>query len=130
MDWTESTFPGLLGNVVAGRIANRFDLGGTNCVVDAACASSLGAVQMAHAGVVVAARADMVITGGVDAINDIFMFMCFSKTLAMSQIGRLPSVRGQMPMAPCWAKASACSRCAGWKTRNAMATGFTPCCAG
>jgi len=26
--WQESTFPGLLGNVVAGRIANRFDLGG------------------------------------------------------------------------------------------------------
>src|SRR5215831_7016538 len=26
VDWTESTFPGLLGNVVAGRIANRFDL--------------------------------------------------------------------------------------------------------
>src|SRR5262245_23138385 len=41
--WQESTFPGLLGNVVAGRIANRFDLGGTNCVVDAACASSLAA---------------------------------------------------------------------------------------
>ncbi|MDP6944509.1 MAG: beta-ketoacyl synthase N-terminal-like domain-containing protein, partial [Myxococcota bacterium] len=30
-DWKESTFPGLLGNVVAGRVANRFDLGGTNC---------------------------------------------------------------------------------------------------
>jgi hypothetical protein len=37
--WVESTFPGLLGNVVAGRIANRLDLGGTNCVTDAACAS-------------------------------------------------------------------------------------------
>jgi hypothetical protein len=39
--WQESSFPGLLGNVVAGRIANRLDLGGTNCVTDAACASSL-----------------------------------------------------------------------------------------
>ena len=39
--WQENSFPGLLGNVVAGRIANRLDLGGTNCVVDAACASSL-----------------------------------------------------------------------------------------
>lgn len=48
VEWTESTFPGLLGNVVAGRIANRFDLGGTNCVVDAACASSLAAIQMAR----------------------------------------------------------------------------------
>ena len=45
--WQENSFPGLLGNVVAGRIANRFDLGGTNCVVDAACASSLGAVHLA-----------------------------------------------------------------------------------
>ncbi|MFZ9887182.1 MAG: beta-ketoacyl synthase N-terminal-like domain-containing protein, partial [Myxococcota bacterium] len=45
--WTESTFPGLLGNVVAGRIANRLDLGGTNAVTDAACASSFAAVSMA-----------------------------------------------------------------------------------
>ncbi len=36
--WQENSFPGLLGNVVAGRIASRLDLGGTNCVVDAACA--------------------------------------------------------------------------------------------
>ena len=35
--WQEATFPGLLGNVVAGRIANRLDLRGTNCVIDAAC---------------------------------------------------------------------------------------------
>ena len=46
--WQENSFPGLLGNVAAGRIANRFDLGGTNCVVDAACASSLSAP--AHGG--------------------------------------------------------------------------------
>ena len=28
VDWQENSFPGLLGNVAAGRIANRFDLGG------------------------------------------------------------------------------------------------------
>ena len=44
--WQENSFPGLLGNVAAGRIANRLDLRGTNCVVDAACASSLGAVNL------------------------------------------------------------------------------------
>ncbi len=87
VDWTESTFPGLLGNVVAGRIANRFDLGGMNCVIDAACASSLAAMKMAIDQLWTGA-ADMVITGGVDAINfDIFMYMCFSKTLAMSRTG-------------------------------------------
>ena len=42
--WQEATFPGLLGNVVAGRVANRLDLGGTNCVTDAACASALSAL--------------------------------------------------------------------------------------
>jgi acyl transferase domain-containing protein/acyl carrier protein/nucleoside-diphosphate-sugar epimerase len=84
--WDESTFPGLLGNVVAGRIANRLDLGGTNCVVDAACASSLGAVAMA-AQELQLGHSDMVITGGVDALNDIFMFMCFSKTPALSPTG-------------------------------------------
>ncbi|MCU0520635.1 MAG: polyketide synthase, partial [Anaerolineae bacterium] len=34
-EWNENAFPGLLGNVIAGRIANRFDLGGLNSVVDA-----------------------------------------------------------------------------------------------
>ena len=84
--WQENTFPGLLGNVVAGRIANRLDLGGTNCVVDAACASSLAAMSMAvielHLG-----QSDLVITGGVDTFNDIFMYMCFSKTPALSPTG-------------------------------------------
>ncbi|MFZ9859756.1 MAG: beta-ketoacyl synthase N-terminal-like domain-containing protein [Gemmataceae bacterium] len=84
--WQENSFPGLLGNVVAGRIANRLDLGGTNCVVDAACASSLGAVHLA-ALELWAGRSDMVITGGVDTFNDIFMFMCFSKTPALSPTG-------------------------------------------
>ena len=84
--WQESTFPGLLGNVVAGRIANRFNLGGTNCVTDAACASAFASVSMAtnelHLG-----DSDLVIAGGVDTLNDIFMYMCFSKTPALSPTG-------------------------------------------
>jgi acyl transferase domain-containing protein/acyl carrier protein len=84
--WQESSFPGLLGNVVAGRIANRFDLGGTNCVVDAACASSLSALHLA-ALELTAGRADVVLTGGVDTFNDVFMYMCFSKTPALSPTG-------------------------------------------
>ncbi|MGV1800463.1 beta-ketoacyl synthase N-terminal-like domain-containing protein [Agrobacterium vitis] len=84
--WEENSFPGMLGNVVAGRIANRFDLGGINCTVDAACASSLAAMRMAidelHSG-----RADMMLTGGCDAENTILMYMCFSKTPAFSKKG-------------------------------------------
>ncbi|MBN2002556.1 MAG: acyltransferase domain-containing protein [Anaerolineae bacterium] len=84
--WNENSFPGLLGNVIAGRVANRFDLGGTNCTVDAACGSSLGAVKMALSELT-EGRAEMMITGGVDTDNSPFMYMCFSKTPALSRKG-------------------------------------------
>jgi acyl transferase domain-containing protein/NAD(P)-dependent dehydrogenase (short-subunit alcohol dehydrogenase family)/acyl carrier protein len=86
VSWHEDSFPGLLGNVVAGRIANRLDLGGTNCVVDAACASSLSALHLAMLELA-SDRCDMVLTGGLDTFNDIFMYMCFSKTPALSPTG-------------------------------------------
>ncbi len=82
--WEENSFPGMLGNVIAGRIANRLDLGGINCVVDAACAGSLSALQMAL-DQLTSGRCDMMITGGVDADNSPFMYLCFSKTPAFSK---------------------------------------------
>jgi len=81
--WQENSFPGLLGNVVAGRIANRFNLSGTNSVSDAACASSLSAMHSAVMELA-AGKCDMSITGGVDCLNDIFMHMCFAKTGVLS----------------------------------------------
>ena len=84
--WQESTFPGLLGNVVAGRVANRLNLGGSNFVVDAACASSLSALQSALHRLYLN-ESDLVLTGGVDALNDVMMYMCFSKTPAFSATG-------------------------------------------
>ncbi len=86
VSWQENSFPGLLGNVVAGRISKQFDLGGTNCVVDAACASSLSALHLA-ALELATGKSDMVVTGGIDTFNDIFMYMCFSKTPALSPTG-------------------------------------------
>ena len=86
--WEENSFPGMLGNVVAGRIANRLDLGGMNCVVDAACASSLSALRMALSELT-ECRSDMMILGGVDTDNTIFMYMCFSKTPAFSRKGQI-----------------------------------------
>ncbi|RPH51067.1 MAG: SDR family NAD(P)-dependent oxidoreductase [Desulfobacteraceae bacterium] len=86
VSWQENSFPGLLGNVIAGRICNRLDLGGTNCVIDAACASSLSAIHLAVMELTTG-RSDMVITGGVDTLNDIFMHMCFSKTRILSPTG-------------------------------------------
>lgn len=81
--WQENSFPGLLGNVAAGRISNRLNLQGTNCIVDAACGSSLAAVHMAILELETN-RANMAVTGGIDTFNDIFMYMCFSKTPALS----------------------------------------------
>ena len=84
--WQENSFPGLLGNVVAGRIANRLDLRGPNCVVDAACASSLAALNLALQELE-SGRSDLVLTGGVDTLNDIFMHMCFSQSGLLSKSG-------------------------------------------
>ena len=86
VEWQESTFPGVLGNVVAGRIANRLDLGGSNCVTDAACASSFSAISMG-VNELRLGQSDLVVAGGADTMNDIFMYMCFSKTPALSATG-------------------------------------------
>ncbi|MFH2090870.1 MAG: SDR family NAD(P)-dependent oxidoreductase [Pseudomonadota bacterium] len=83
VQWQENSFPGLLGNVVAGRIANRLNLSGTNTVSDAACASSLSAIHTAVMELN-AKKCDMSITGGVDTLNDVFMHMCFAKTGVLS----------------------------------------------
>ncbi|ELP66539.1 type I polyketide synthase [Streptomyces turgidiscabies] len=84
--WQEESFPGVLSNVVAGRIASRFDLHGSNYTTDAACGSSLAAVTAA-ANELAVGTADLMITGGVDTLNDILMYMCFSKTPALSRSG-------------------------------------------
>ncbi|MDR1402728.1 MAG: nitronate monooxygenase, partial [Tannerellaceae bacterium] len=57
---TEDSFPGVLSNVIAGRIANRLNLGGRNYTVDAACASSLAAMDVACQELI-SNRSDMVI---------------------------------------------------------------------
>ncbi|NQZ52330.1 MAG: polyunsaturated fatty acid synthase PfaA, partial [Moritella sp.] len=81
--WEENSFPGMLGNVIAGRIANRFDFGGTNCVVDAACAGSLAAIKMAISDLL-DYRSEVMISGGVCCDNSPFMYMSFSKTPAFT----------------------------------------------
>jgi len=86
-EWTEDSFAGLLPNVAAGRVSNRFDFGGVNCAVDAACASSLAAV---YQGVneLRLGHSDLVIAGGVDTMQSPFMYLCFAKTQALSPQGR------------------------------------------
>jgi acyl transferase domain-containing protein len=86
-EWTEDSFAGILLNVAAGRVANRFDLGGVNYTVDAACASSLAAV---YAGVreLEVGTSDVVVVGGVDTMLNPFTYLCFAKTQALSPTGR------------------------------------------
>ena len=86
--WQENTFPGILGNVVAGRIANRFNLGALNCTTDAACASSFAAINLAISELALG-RADFMLAGGCDLENSPVIFLCFSKTPALSVSGTI-----------------------------------------
>ena len=84
---TEDSFPGILANVIAGRIANRLDLGGVNYTVDAACASSLAAVDLACKELATG-TSDMVICGGGDLHNSIVDFLAFASVHALSPTGQ------------------------------------------
>ncbi|MCP6761109.1 MAG: acyltransferase domain-containing protein [Fischerella sp. CENA71] len=86
-EWTEESFPGLLLNVIAGRVANRFDFGGHNFTVDAACASSLAALDLAVKELE-SGRSNVAIAGGVDTVQSPFAYFCFSKTQALSPRGK------------------------------------------
>ena len=86
-EWSEDSFAGILLNVTAGRVANRFDLGGVNYTVDAACASSLAAVYLATRELE-SGTSDMVIVGGAQTAQDPFATRRFSKTHALSPRGR------------------------------------------
>ncbi|MFE4819181.1 SDR family NAD(P)-dependent oxidoreductase [Streptomyces sp. NPDC056704] len=84
---TEDSFPGILANVIAGRIANRLDLGGANYTVDAACASSLTAVDVACKELV-SGTSDLVLCGGADLHNGINDYLLFASAHALSPSGR------------------------------------------
>ncbi len=87
---TEDSFPGILVNVISGRIANRLGLGGVNYSVDSACASSLTAIEL---GVkeLRAGSSDMVLAGGADFHNGISDFLMFSSVGALSPSGHCRS---------------------------------------
>ena len=84
---TEDSFPGILANVISGRITNRLNLGGRNFTVDAACASSLAALDLACQELV-SGKSDMVLTGGADLHNGINDYLMFSSTHALSRKGK------------------------------------------
>ncbi|NPV56114.1 MAG: acyltransferase domain-containing protein, partial [Anaerolineae bacterium] len=89
----EDTMPGELGNVIAGRVANVFNLQGPNFITDAACASSLAALQAAVEGLN-DHQFDAALTGGVDRSMGVEGFVKFSKIGALSPDGSRPYADG------------------------------------
>jgi acyl transferase domain-containing protein len=84
---TEDGLPGVLTSVIAGRVANRLDLGGKNLVVDSACASVLVALDIAR-NELLGHSSDVVLCGGVDLHNGVVDYVSFTAAQALARSGR------------------------------------------
>ena len=82
------TAPGLVPNVMTGRIANRLNLRGPNYLVDAACSSSLLAVGAAI-DELRTGRSKMMLAGGVNASLPADVSAIFTHLGALSARGRV-----------------------------------------
>ncbi|NYE15780.1 type I polyketide synthase [Actinomadura citrea] len=81
------SLPGVLTNVIAGRIADRLDLGGAHHTVDAAGASSLAALDAACKELA-AGTSDMVLCGGADLRAGVQDHLLLASAGALSPSGR------------------------------------------
>jgi acyl transferase domain-containing protein len=87
---TEDGLPGVLTSVIAGRVANRLDLGGKNLTVDSACASVLVALDIAR-NELLGGSSDVVLCGGVDLHNGAQDYVSFTAAQALARSGRCRS---------------------------------------
>lgn len=78
------TASGLVPNILAGRIANRLDLMGPSYTVDAACASSLIAVDIAVSDLLTR-RCDLALVGGSHVVTPVPVLMLFCQLGALSR---------------------------------------------
>jgi acyl transferase domain-containing protein len=81
--------PGLVSNVAVGRIANRLDLQGPSFMVDAACASSLIAVELAMKELC-SGRSEMMLAGGVQGSMPALVYMLFTQIGALTRTSVFP----------------------------------------
>jgi len=79
-----ATAIGLVPNLAASRVANRLDLRGPAYTVDAACASSLIAVDQA-CDALVSGRCDLMLAGGIHLTHDTTFWSVFCQLGAMSR---------------------------------------------
>ncbi len=76
--------PGLVPNITAGRVANRLDLMGPSYTVDAACASSLVAIEIALQALR-SRQCDLALVGGVQVATPIPVLSLFCQLGALSR---------------------------------------------
>ncbi|MFO0752030.1 MAG: beta-ketoacyl synthase N-terminal-like domain-containing protein [Thermodesulfovibrionales bacterium] len=86
--FTADIVPGLVPNVMTGRIANRLNLKGPNYLIDAACASSLLAVGAAM-DELRNGRSRIMLAGGVNASLPAEVSVIFTQLGALSERGRV-----------------------------------------
>lgn len=84
----KDSVPGLVPNVMTGRICNRLDLMGPNYIIDAACSSSIIAVDLAITELR-AGRADLMLAGGVNTTTSPLVYSVFCSVDALSRSGRI-----------------------------------------
>ncbi len=82
------TAPGLIPNIITGRIANRLNLRGANYIVDAACASTLIAVERAMQDLLLR-KCDVALAGGIHASTIPTVYMVFCQLSALSHSGQI-----------------------------------------
>lgn len=78
--------PGLIPNILTGRIANRLDLMGPNYIIDAACASSLITMDLAM-NELRSGNADVMLAGGVNTTTSPLVYAVFCSVNALSRDG-------------------------------------------
>jgi acyl transferase domain-containing protein len=76
--------PGLVSNTASGRIANRLDLMGPNFLIDAACSSTLIAIDLAIKELV-SGNCDMMLAGGVQGTMAPQVYQLFCQLQALSR---------------------------------------------
>lgn len=88
------TFPGLCHSALVGRIANRFDLNGPAYTVDAACSSTLLAVEHALRELR-AGRCDAMLVGGTQVSAPAQIHIMFCHLQALSREGQIAPFSAQ-----------------------------------
>ena len=78
------TIPAVMPNVLAGRIAGRLGFKGRSMILDAACASSLVAVEIAMRDLI-SGQTDLAVAGGLHVNSSAFFYQMFCGLGALSK---------------------------------------------